>query len=153
MNSPFHEDRGDNFEMLLKKLAALSHPQKELAIEYLTKLLKDNKARAIRKIPREASTVSTLEQLVTRYPNVDFAGFISRENDAEHYQLWKLIDAFEEAAKQLGRKNFEKMHITLIVFGNKITYVSDGSIAINYERFSKEDLVKQLLVMAQQQGQ
>jgi hypothetical protein len=44
------------------------------------------------------------------------------------------------------------LHITLLVFGNKITYVSDGTIAVNYERFSEEDLVKQLMSMARQQG-
>ncbi len=151
MNFPNQEDRGSEFEEVIEKLSSFSSARKELVIEYLKKMLSDDKpAGATRR--RTASTISSLEQLVTRYPNIDFAGFISRENDKEQYQLWKLIDAFEETSKQLGPGAFEKLRITLIVFGEKITYVSDGTIAINYERFSKGNLVKQLVAMAQQQG-
>jgi len=64
----------------------------------------------------------------------------------------ELIDAFEEVTKKIGRKNFDKLRITLIVFGDKISYVSDGSISLNYERFSKDDLVKQLVRIFRSQG-
>ncbi len=136
----------------MTKLSSLPRAQQELVMEYLKKMLARD-ASATGQDPHSAvSTISSLEQLVIRYPNVDFAGFISRGKDKEQYQLWKLIDAFEETAKRIGRSNFEKLRITLIVFGDRITYVSDGSIAVNYERFSKEDLVKQLMSMAEQQG-
>jgi len=152
VNSPNYEDRGIDFEEVITRISSLPRAQKELVMEYLKKMLARD-ASATGKGPRSAvSTISSLEQLVIRYPNVDFAGFISRGKDKEQYQLWKLIDAFEETAKRIGRSNFKKLQITLIVFGNRITYVSDGSIAINYERFSKEDLVKQLMSMAGQQG-
>lgn len=151
MNSPNQEDRGSDFEEVIAKLSSFSGTQKELIIEYLQKTLSDDKPNgAIRR--RTTSTISSIEQLITLYPNIDFAGFISRENDKEQYQLWKLIDAFEETSKQLGPDAFKKLRITLIVFGEKINYVSDGTIAINYERFSKANLVKQLVAMAQQQG-
>lgn len=151
MNSPNQEDRGSDFEEVIQKLSSFSSSRKELVIEYLKKMLsKDKPAGTARR--KTTSTISSIEQLIARYPNIDFAGFISRDNDKEQYQLWKLIDAFEEASKQLGPVAFEKLRITLIVFGEKITYVSDGTIAINYERFSKANLVKQLIAMAQQQG-
>ncbi len=152
MNSPNQEDRGSDFEEVIAKLSSFSGTQKELIIEYLQKMLSDDKPNgAVRR--GTTSTISSIEQLITRYPNIDFAGFISRENDKEQYQLWKLIDAFEETSKRLGPDAFKKLRITLIVFGEKINYVSDGTIAINYERFSKANLVKQLVAMAQQQGQ
>jgi len=146
-----NEDRGDDFEEVITRLSSLSRSEKELAMEYLAKAL-INDPLVKEESDSIVSTTSTLKELVARYPNVDFAGFISRDNDKEHYQLWKLIDAFEEVSKRIGQKKFEKLKITLIVFGNRITYVSNGSIAINYERFSKEDLVKQLLKMSRQQG-
>jgi hypothetical protein len=149
---PDNEDRGDEFEKVIARLSSFPSAQKELVIEYLKKMLAREAPAVGRKHPKTISIISSLEQLVTRYPNVDFAGFISRDNDKEQYQLWKLIDAFNEVTKQIGRSAFEKLRITLIVFGNKITYISDGSIAVNYERFSKEDLVKQLMSMARQQG-
>jgi len=152
VNSPSHEDRGSDFEEVLVRLSSFPSDQKELVIEYLKKMLAGDAPATEQKSRNTASIISSLEQLVIRYPNVDFTGFISRDNDKEHYQLWKLIDAFEETAKRLGRGTFDKLRITLIVFGKKITYTSDGTIAINYERFSKENLVKQLILMAQQQG-
>ncbi len=126
MNSPHHEDGGIDFEELIAKLSSLPSAQKELVMEYLKKMLTRD-ASATGQNPHGAvPTISSLEQLVIRYPNVDFAGFISRDNDKEQRQLQKLIDAFEETAKRIGRSNFEKLRITLIVFGNRITYVSDG---------------------------
>jgi len=153
MNPSPYEDRGDDFEEVIGKLYSFSRAKKELIIEYLKKMLNDTSVTSENSKPKKGiSIISSLEQLVTRYPNVDFAGFISRDNDKEQYQLWKLIDAFEETTEKLGRENFNKLKITLIVFGNKISYVSNGTIAVNYERFSKDDLVKQLISMARQQG-
>jgi len=145
------EDRGESFEDVLRKLSSFSRVKKELAIEYLEKMLEQEVP--IKKLShKEFSTISSLGELVIKYPNIDFAGFISRDSDKEKYQLWKLIDAFEKASEILGRKKFQKLKITLIVFGNKITYVSNGTIAINYERFSEKDLAEQLVKMARQQG-
>lgn len=152
INSQSHEDRGDDFEEIIAKLSSFSSAQKELVIEYLKKMLTQDAPEAGKKSSNAVSKISSLEQLIIRYPNVDFAGFISRDNDKEQYQLWKLIDAFEEAAKRIGHGAFKKLRITLIVFGKKITYISDGTIALNYERFSKEDLVEKLVSMAQKQG-
>lgn len=151
MNPP-REDRGADIEKIVAQLSSLSVKQKELILEYLKKILKSDIENAPEKLKIRRATTSSLEELIRLYPNVDFAGFISRGNDKEQYQLWKLIDAFEEVANRIGRNNFDKLHITLIVFGDRITYVSDGSIAVNYERFSKDDLVKQLIQMFHSQG-
>ncbi len=142
-----HEDRGAGTEKMISQLSSLSIKEKKLMIEYLEKTVESDSKDKPKKQRLGRAKTSSLEELVRLYKNVDFAGFISRNNDKEHYQLWKLIDAFEEVAKKIGRKNFDKLHITLIVFGDKITYISDGSIAVNYERFSKDDLVEQLLRM------
>lgn len=150
---PNHEDRGTDIEGIIASISVLAVPQKQLVLEYLTKTLTSDLENAPKRRPRgKRATTSSLEELVRLYPNIDFAGFISWSNDKEQYQLWKLIDAFEEVVRQIGRKNFEKLHMTLIVFGDRITYVSDGSIAVNYERFSEEDLVKQLTLMFRSQG-
>ncbi|MGC9610863.1 MAG: hypothetical protein ABSE68_01440 [Minisyncoccia bacterium] len=151
MNSPY-EDRGAGFEKIIAQIAPLSVKQKELISEYLKEELGSNAGKEPKKLKIRRAKTSSLKELILLYPNVDFAGFISRDNDKEHYQLWKLIDAFEEVANKIGRKNFDKLHITLIVFGHRITYVSNGSVAINYERFSKNDLVKQLIRTFYSQG-
>ncbi|KKT92387.1 MAG: hypothetical protein UW92_C0002G0031 [Candidatus Jorgensenbacteria bacterium GW2011_GWA2_45_13] len=147
-----YEDRGTKIEKMIAQLSSFSVKQKRLIIEYLEKTIKiDSKDKP--KKPRAAGAkISSLEELVQLYKNVDFTGFFSRKNDKEQYQLWKLIDAFEEVTKKIGRKNFDKLRITLIVFGDKISYVSDGSISLNYERFSKDDLVKQLVRIFRSQG-
>ncbi len=145
------EDRGANIEKVLAQVSSLSVAHKELVLEYLKKTLKTGEENAPKKLTTRRAKTSSLEELIRLYPNVDFAGFISRKNDKEQYQLWKLIDAFEDVAKKIGRKNFDKLHITLIVFGDRITYVSDGSIAVNYERFSEEDLAEQLIKMFHKQ--
>ena len=147
-----YEDRGTKIEKMIAQLSSFSVKQKRLIIEYLEKTIKiDSKDKP--KKPRAAGAkISSLEELVQLYKNVDFTGFVSRKNDKEQYQLWKLIDAFEEVTKKIGRKNFDKLRITLIVFGDKISYVSDGSISLNYERFSKDDLVKQLVRIFRSQG-
>lgn len=147
-----YEDRGEDVEKIITELSSLSVKQKELIVEYLEKALKNAKKERPQKLKTMRAKTSSLEELIRLYPNVDFAGFISWNSDKERYQLWKLIDAFEEAANKMGRDNFDKLHITLIVFGRRITYVSDGSIAVNYERFSKDDLVKQLIRMSRSQG-
>jgi hypothetical protein len=151
MNTPY-EDRGMIVEKLIKRLSILSTKQKELILEYLVKTLESDIKNELKKGRTKRAKTSSLEELIRLYPNVDFAGFISRDNDKEQYQLWKLIDAFEEVASKIGRKNFDKLHITLIVFGHRITYVSNGSIAVNYERFSKNDLVRQLIRTFRSQG-
>ncbi len=150
MNSPY-EDRGANIEDIITQLSLLSIKQKELVLEYLKDTLKTDKENEPKQIKSIRTTTSSLEEMVQLYPNVDFAGFISRNNDKEQYQLWKLIDAFGDVVKKIGNDNFKKLQITLIVFGDKITYVSNGSIAINYERFSKNDLVAQLVGMFRSQ--
>jgi hypothetical protein len=150
--NPLQEDRGAFIEKIIAQLSSLSIRQKELILEYLKKTIKSDIKNEPKKLKTRRATTSSLEELIRLYPNVDFAGFISRDNDKEQYQLWKLIDAFEEVAGKIGRKNFDKLHITLIVFGHRITYVSNGSIAINYERFSKNDLVKQLIRTFYSQG-
>ncbi len=150
--NPSYEDRGVGFEKIIAQIAPLPIKQKELILEYLKEELKSEIENEPKKIKVRRATTSSLKELIRLYPNVDFAGFISRDNDKEHYQLWKLIDAFEEVAAKIGRKNFDKLHITLIVFGHRITYVSNGSVAINYERFSKNDLVKQLIRTFYSQG-
>ncbi len=147
-----YEDRGAGIEKIIAELSSLSATQKELILEYLKKTLKKDEEEKPKRPTSKRATTSSLEELIRLYPNVDFAGFISRNSDKEHYQLWKLIDAFEETANKIGRDNFDKLHITLIVFGRRITYISDGSIAVNYERFSKDDLVRQLVRMFQSQG-
>ncbi len=147
-----YEDRGTDIEEIITQLSFLSIKQKELILEYLERALKSDEKNRPRKPKTRRATTSSLEELIRLYPNVDFAGFISRNNDKEQYQLWKLIDAFEEVANKIGRSNFDKLHITLIVFGKRITYVSDGSIAVNYERFSKNDLVDQLIRMFHSQN-
>jgi len=146
------EDRGSDFEEVIKIISSFPHSKKELVVEYIDEILVGEELLKKPITRKEVSTASSLEQLATRYPNVNFAGFISRDSDKEQYQLWKLNDAFEEVAEQMGRKNFEKLKITLIVSGHRITYISNGTIAVNYERFSKEDLVVQLIAMAHQQG-
>jgi len=161
MNPPYDEtpevikeDRGTNIEKIIEELSSLTLEQKELVLEYLKKTVasaKEVKDSEPKKLTTRRAKTSSLEELIRLYPNVDFAGFISRKNDKEQYQLWKLIDAFEDVAKKIGRKNFDKLHITLIVFGDRITYVSDGSIAVNYERFSEEDLAEQLIKMFHKQ--
>jgi|GEM_PF-1719984 hypothetical protein len=149
---PSFEDRGAGIEEIIVRLSTLTPKQRELLLEYLKKTVQADEASDPGKTKYGRARTSSLEELILLYPNVDFAGFISRSNDKEHYQLWKLIDAFEEVVKKIGRKNFNKLRITLIVFGDRITYVSDGSIAVNYERFSKKDLVKQLFQMVNSQG-
>jgi hypothetical protein len=147
------EDRGTDIEKIIVKLSSLPIKQKELILEYLEREIASDKEKTGPKhLKIKRTRTSSLQELILLYPNVDFAGFISRDNDKEQYQLWKLIDAFEEVANEIGHKNFDKLHITLIVFGDRINYVSDGSIAVNYERFSKEDLVNQLIRMFHSQG-
>ncbi len=148
--APPLEDRGADIEHIIAQLSPLSMEQKELVLEYLKKTVEVDTKNSPEKITTRRAATFSLEELIRLYPNVDFAGFMSRSNDKGQYQLWKLIDAFKEVANQIGRNNFDKLHITLIVFGDRITYVSDGSIAVNYERFSKDDLVKQLIRMFQQ---
>jgi hypothetical protein len=150
VNPPF-EDRGAPVEKVIKEAGSLSVEQKTLVAEYLTGSIKKSRAQAVTRVRRPIRKTSTLAELVSLYPNVDFSGFIVRPDDKEHYQLWKLIDAFDQVAAKIGIHEFSRLHLALIVFGNRITYVSDGSIKINYERFSKSDLVKKLLRMFQSQ--
>ena len=153
MKEPPFEDRGTDIEDIIAAISTLSVSQKQLVLEYLkTAVTSDIENAPKRRLRAKRPKTSSLEELVALYPNIDFAGFIARSNDKEQYQLWKLIDAFGEVVNQIGRKNFDKLHMSLIVFGDRITYVSDGSIAVNYERFSKDDLVKQLTRMFQSQG-
>ena len=147
-----YEDRGTKIEKMIAQLSSFSVKQKRLIIEYLEKTIKIDSKDKPKKPRATGAKISSLEELVQLYKNVDFTGFVSRKNDKEQYQLWKLIDAFEEVTKKIGRKNFDKLRITLIVFGDKISYVSDGSISLNYERFSKDDLVKQLVRIFRSQG-
>jgi len=147
-----YEDRGTKIEKMIAQLSSFSVKQKKLIIEYLEKTIKIDLKDKPKKPRAAGAKISSLEELVQLYKNVDFTGFVSRKNDKEQYQLWKLIDAFEEVTKKIGRKNFDKLCITLIVFGDKISYVSDGSISLNYERFSKDDLVKQLVRIFRSQG-
>jgi len=151
MNSP-HEDRGAGIEKIIAQLSSLSVEQKKLILEYLAEALKSDTENEPKEPSVRRATTSSLEELMLLYPNVDFAGFISRGNDKEQFQLLKVTDSFEEVANTIGRDNFNKLRISLVVSGDKVTYVSDGSIALNHERFSKEELVKQLIQMSHRQG-
>jgi hypothetical protein len=150
MNSTY-EDRGANIEDIITQISLLSIKQKELILEYLKDALKTDKENEPEQIKPIHPKTSTIEELMRLYPNVNFSGFVPRNSDKEKYQLWKLIDTFGDVVKKIGNDNFQKLRITLTVFGDKITYVSDGSIAINYERFSKNDLVAQLVSMFRSQ--
>ena len=151
MNPP-HEDRGVGIEKIIAQLSSLSIEQKKLILEYLTKILKSDAENDPEKPKTRRATTSSLEELVRLYPNVDFTGFAPQDNDKEQFQLLKVVDSFEEAANTIGRDNFGKLRISLVVSGDRVTYVSDGSIALNHERFSKEELVKQLIQMYHRQG-
>lgn len=149
---PPHEDRGVGIEKIIAQLSSLSVKQKKLILEHLTEILKSDAENEPKEPNVRRATASSLEELMLLYPNVDFSGFISRDNDKERYQLLKVIDSFEEAANTIGRDNFGKLRISLVVFGDRVTYVSDGSIALNHERFSKEELIEQLIQMSHRQG-
>lgn len=127
-------------------------------MSFLRKLLGIKSERvappAAKKAPTKVFRIKaeSLRELARVYPSVDFRGFAASNQKTGRYHIDKLISAFEETSQKIGRQFFNRLRITLTNTGEQVAYVSDGTIRLNYEKFSRGDLVKRLLKMYHSQG-